>query len=156
MSLNIRVHHLRLLTLDVLIFCEKIWSWVRIFYQFSTLRWHRKFNCFPMEDKDLPTYHSQIHGCWWTGDIRSHFIIGLGIDVIYLEYSGFSTIGGKWGHIKQLVTVSVVSVWLPPAIMCTLGKHGSHNVIRNMPCEAGVKVINCDEDEMYTSCYSLP
>ena len=44
-----------------------------------------------MDDKDLPTLHSQYHGCWCPGDTSRQGISSHSIDLAITEYSTLNT-----------------------------------------------------------------
>ena len=43
-----------------------------------------------MEEKDLPLWHSQYHGCWWPGNITRQGINSNGIDLVWTEDFSFN------------------------------------------------------------------
>ena len=55
-------------------------TYVYILCHYSTLIWHRYLNSFLKLDKDQHTLHSQYHGFWCPGDIRSQGISSHDID----------------------------------------------------------------------------
>ena len=65
-------------------------------------------NFTPMKDKNIHIAHSQYHGCWWPGGIRSQGISSNGIDLVFAEYSSLNT---KRFHIPRHDDVPTVQ-WL--------------------------------------------
>ena len=51
-------------------FWENIKKWLS--YNFSTLKYLRKFNSFLPEHNKLHILHIQYQNCWWSGDVRNH------------------------------------------------------------------------------------
>ena len=69
------------LTLYVLNFSEGTKTYICILCHPSTLIWHRYLKSFLKYDQDLYILHSQYHGCWCPGDVRSQGISSHDIDL---------------------------------------------------------------------------
>ena len=52
--------------------------------------------------------HSQYPGCWWPGDTIIHSIGSCGIDLVFWEYSGFST---RRVTISLRISQTFTSIW---------------------------------------------
>ena len=61
------------------------------FFCFPILQLCRLLKSLLIEDKHLFILLSQYPSCWWPGDARSQGISRYSIDIVFLEYSGFST-----------------------------------------------------------------
>ena len=62
-----------------------------IFYNNSTLRWHRWLNSFLVEANEQLIQYSRYQECWWTCSATSQAISCHGIAQVRPEYSGLST-----------------------------------------------------------------
>ena len=55
------------------------------FLSFLQIDMTQVIEILPMEDEDLPSLHSQYHGCCWPGDARSQGISNHDIDPVEPE-----------------------------------------------------------------------
>ena len=81
-GIKIYIYYEMILTLYVLNFSEGTLTYICILCHFSTLIWHRYLKSFPKQDQDLHILHSQYHGCWCSGDVRSQGISSHDIDLV--------------------------------------------------------------------------
>ena len=66
-----------------------------LFNHFSTLQSFMLLKFWIVEYKHLCILHIQYYGYWWPGDIRSQGIGNHGINLVFQEYSTFTTRGVK-------------------------------------------------------------
>ena len=94
---------------------------VCIFYKFSKLPRHRPLKSSLIEEKGPFILHNLYHGCWWTGDARSHVISSREVDLVITEYTGFSGRRAKrfscYVPIMKLnIDIWCISVWDVPSM----------------------------------------
>ena len=69
---------------------ENVSIWWRHHASLLAARWCRQSKSCFVEDDDPCILHSQYHGHWWPGDARSQYISSRGINLVSLQYSGFT------------------------------------------------------------------
>ena len=58
-----------------------------VFYHFSTFEQRRQLTPFSTEDNEPSVCHSQLHWCWWPGNIRSRGINSYGTDLLWIFFN---------------------------------------------------------------------